>query len=393
MTVDLMKEKGIDLDKQLKGWREIIGTPFSKLNDDAFTRVRAILLNGIEMEALRFQHSFARNNPELRQTLARVRRSEAFQQMMVNWLLPADQSVLETTIAYEQVAVEVTASLAEHEPDPYLAQVYRFGLLEDFDHLYRYSALMDRLTGMDANNIVQCYTDIRPGRPTAQELRYPDDDVRDHYDRNKAKPITKLNALTILAGEQQTQNYYQNFGPTFSDPAARLLYAEIASIEEQHVTQYESMTDPHETWLEKWLLHEATEAYNYYSAMQDEGNSRIRAIWETMLHWELGHFQLVADLFRKTENRDPAEVLGGGKLPEPICFASHRDFVRETLAKEVDLRAAGPRFIDVHDEKPDSRSRRYRETLNAKLSPSETVATGYCWMPGTELRQVAAEQR
>ena len=35
-------------------WRELAGKPISKLDDDAFTRVRVILMNGIEMEALRF---------------------------------------------------------------------------------------------------------------------------------------------------------------------------------------------------------------------------------------------------------------------------------------------------------------------------------------------------
>ena len=69
--------------------------------------------------------------------------------------------------------IEVTAAVAQLEPDPYLAQVYRFGLLEDFDHLYRYSALLDRLEGKDANNILQSYTDIVPGRPTVVEHRAP----------------------------------------------------------------------------------------------------------------------------------------------------------------------------------------------------------------------------
>src|SRR3712207_7891498 len=46
---------------------------------------------------------------------------------------------LETTLAYEQVAIDLTAYLARHEPDPYLREVLNFGLLEDFDHLYRYS--------------------------------------------------------------------------------------------------------------------------------------------------------------------------------------------------------------------------------------------------------------
>jgi hypothetical protein len=36
-----------------------------------------------------------------------------------------------------------------------LAQIYRFGRLEHSDHLYRYSALSDRLDGKDPNNILQ----------------------------------------------------------------------------------------------------------------------------------------------------------------------------------------------------------------------------------------------
>src|SRR6185369_13584346 len=195
--------------------------PYSKLDDDAFTRVRVILMNGIESEALRFQHACARMNADLQQPLARVRRIEQHQQTLVNWLNPADQTPLETTIGYEQVAIEVTASLAQHEPDPYLAQVYRFGLLEDFDHMYRYAALMDRLEGRDANNVLQSYTDILPGRPTAEEHRAPVDDLRKPYDRKKAHPVSKLHALTIMAGEQQTHNFYMNIGPMYSDPVAR----------------------------------------------------------------------------------------------------------------------------------------------------------------------------
>src|SRR3982750_3790773 len=204
MGLDILAEKGVPLDRQVFTWREMAGPPYSKLDDDAFTRVRVILMNGIESEALRFGHACARMNRALQAPLARVRRVEQHQQTMVNWLNPADQSPLETTIGFEQVAIEVTAALAQQEPDPYLAQVYRFGLLEDFDHMYRFSALMDRVHGMDANNLLQSYTDIRPGRPTVVEHRDPIDDLRNSYDRTKAAPITKLNANTLMAAEHQT---------------------------------------------------------------------------------------------------------------------------------------------------------------------------------------------
>jgi rubrerythrin len=382
MAVRLLDGRGTPLDKQKFTWKEIVGPPISKLDDDAFTRVRIILMNGIEQQANRFQHALAQMNGELREAAARIRRVEHHQQTMVNWLLSPDHSPLETTIGYEQVAIEVTAAVAQQEPDPYLAQVYRFGLLEDFDHMYRYSALMDRVEGKDANNILQCYTDICPGRPTSEEHRAPADDLRTPYERLTADPISKLHALTIMSGEYQTRDYYMTIGPTFTDPVARQLYAEIASIEEQHVTQYGSLLDPNETWLERWMLYEANEAYNYYSCMESESNPRIKAIWERFLDYELGHLEMVKRLFEKHERRDPAEILPD-YLPDPIAYESQREFVRQTLREEVDLRANGENFVP-RDQEPRA-TREYREHLNSEGSPSDAVAAGYQWQPGTEL--------
>ncbi len=390
MAFNLFDSKGTLPEQQRFTWRDMVQKPISKLDDDAFTRVRIILMNGLEVEALRFQHAAARMNRDLRLPLAQIRRTEQHQATMINWLIGADHSPLETTIAYEQVAIEVTAAVAQQEPDAYLAQAYRFGLLEDFDHMYRYSALLDRLEGKDANNILQCYTDILPGRPTIVEHRAPEDDVREPYDRKLAAPLTKLHALTITAAEFQTHDYYMNIGPTFADPVARQLYAEIASIEEQHVTQYESILNPEETWLEQWLLHEANEVYNYYGCVQQETNPRIKAIWERFLDYELGHFHQVNELFKQYERRDPAEVLPQ-TLPEPIQFASQRDFVRQVLLQEVDLRAKGTQFVAKDQESQASID--YRSYLNSDGSPSESVAAGYRWMPGTELNRKTAPRQ
>lgn len=380
MSLDIFKDRGVPLDEQRFTWRELVQPPYSKLDDDAFTRIRVILMNGIESEQNRFLHALARLNRDLRLAAARVRRVDHHQQTLVNWLNPPDQSALETTIGFEQVAIEVTAAVAQKEPDEYLAQVYRFGLLEDFDHLYRYSALMDRVEGKDANNILQSYSDIRPGRPTAVEHRAPEDDLRRPYDRKKASPLTKLNALTIMAGENQTHDYYMTVGPTFADPIARQLYAEIASIEEQHVTQYESIIDPDETWLEKWLLRECNEVWNYWSCVESEDDPRIQRIWQRMLDYELGQLHFVADLFKQVERRDPAEVLPQ-TLPDPIPYVSQRDFVRATLA-EVPFRAVKEEIGQLQDS---AATTAYRQHMNSEGAPSEAIAAGYVWQPGTEL--------
>jgi hypothetical protein len=382
MAIDILRERGTPLERQEFDWRDLVRQPISKLDNDAFTRVRIILMNGIESEAVRFSHLCSRMNKPLQLALARLRRVEHHQQTMVNWLLGADHSPLETTIGYEQVAIEVTASLAEHEPDPYLKQTFEFGLLEDFDHLYRYAALMDRVEGRDANAILQCYTDIRPGRPTSVEHRAPEDDVRESYDRTKAAPISKLNALTLVAGEYQTRDYYMTVGPTFADPVARSLYAEISSIEEQHVTQYESLIDPHESWLEKWVLHEASELYGYWSCYCQETDPRIKQIWERFVDYELGHLHEAVQLFEAVEKRDALEILPE-TLPEPIDYRSHREYVKRVLEEQVTLRAYGTQFVPEAEESRASIEERAR--LNLAGSPSETVAAGYRWAPGTEV--------
>ena len=60
MTLDIFKEKGTPLDKQLFTWRDMVQAPTSKLDDDAFTRVRIILMNGLEADRIRTSHAVAR---------------------------------------------------------------------------------------------------------------------------------------------------------------------------------------------------------------------------------------------------------------------------------------------------------------------------------------------
>ena len=52
-------------------------------------------------------------------------------------------------------------------------------------------------------------------------------------------------------------------------------------------------------------------------------------------------------------------------------------------AQQVDLRANGPNYVPKDQESQASIA--YRNMVNSKGSPSEIVAAGYHWMPGTEL--------
>lgn len=153
MSFNPLTEKGISIDRQLRSWSELNVKPYRSEDVDPYTRTRVITLNGIEVESILFSHQFARHTDrqDIRRYLAMTRRVEQQQQKAVNWLIPGNESNLEVTIGYEQVAVDLTAYLARTEPDPYLKQAFEFGLLEDFDHLYRYANLLDLLDGKKPN--------------------------------------------------------------------------------------------------------------------------------------------------------------------------------------------------------------------------------------------------
>jgi len=376
MTFNPLKEKGMPLDKQLRNWHQIVAKPYKKEKVDCYTRTRQILMNGIEIEGWGFKHQFNRFVPNVdsedKETISRIGRIENQQQITCNWLCPADQSVLETTLGYEQVAVDLTAWLAQNEPDEYVTETFNFGLLEDFDHLYRYSQFAYMTEGIKPCAIVQDQTDVIVGRPTQHHHNCNGLRLRHPYDKEKTSPQTKVNILTVLSGEQQTHNFYAEHGFMYGDHVLRETYAEIKDVEEEHVTMYESLIDPTETMFEKALLHEFTEVCNYYTCLEDEADDEIKKYWEIFLEMELEHLQLAAKMFKKYEKRDPEEVIGS-EIIIPCRFKSQKAYVQKILENEVGKRLApnGEYYKTMKEIPEDWVSYKVQERVSEISAPSE----------------------
>ena len=161
-------------------WEKFWVKPYNKNEVNPYTRTRIILMNGTEFENVWFSHQFSRSvgDDELRRKLAYIRKSEQQQQKILTHLKPADESALEHTIGYEQLAVDLTAHLAKRVNDKNIKSALDFALLEDFDHLYRYADYLDFTTGEHAEKLVGGYTEITPGRPTISHHRHPYDSIR-----------------------------------------------------------------------------------------------------------------------------------------------------------------------------------------------------------------------
>ena len=143
-------ERPMPLADTLMDWKQIYPLPYDKRNVDPYTRTRVILMNGTEFEANWFSHQFSRHctDNDLRRELALLRRGEQQQQKLISALKPKDETLLEHTIGYEQLAVDLTAELAKREPNKVVKDALDFALLEDFDHLYRYADLLEMETGV-----------------------------------------------------------------------------------------------------------------------------------------------------------------------------------------------------------------------------------------------------
>ena len=261
-----------------------------------------------------------------------------------------------------------------------------FALLEDFDHLYRYANLMEMTMDKQAGKITSDLTEITVGRPTILEHRHPFDEIRNHYDSKSADIITQLHAMTIVAAEQQTMNFYMNVGNRPADMLGRGLYLEIAQIEEQHVTHYESLLDPNATWAQRLVMHEYNECYLYYSCLQSEVDERLKKIWEHHLAMEIEHLHRAVDLMKEMDGKDAADILPDS-IPEPVIFESNVDYVRQVIAGQSDLTGRETGYADMQELPDDHRFWQYQQTVNEGGAPSEEVIKQHIKKFDKEYRQ------
>lgn len=381
--------KPMKIDDSIMNWKEMYPCSYNKCDVNPYTKTRIILMNGTEFEANSFSHQFSRhcNDNDLRREIALTRRIEQQQQKKIQDLKPINENMLETTISYEQLAVDLTARLAQNEPDEYVKKALDFALLEDFDHLYRYSDLLEMEYKILPEKLVGRYTEIMPGRPTISHHRHPFDSIRRHINKD-ASLITKLNINIITAAEQQTMNYYMNIGGFYTSDLGRRLYQEIGMVEEEHVSQYESLKNTNETWLERLLMHEYTECYLYYSCLNDETDPYIKKIWEMFFEFEVAHLHKACELLNKYENKEWQEVIPNGEFPKLLLLGPNIEYVRNILKNTVNCTAVREEYASVNELPMDFDFFKYQEIVNNNVCcvPSHNVIEQYICKNGIDYR-------
>lgn len=337
------EQKPSPIDTSFCNWTSIYPKPYNKNEVDPYTKTRVILMNGTEYEAVWFSHQFQRHCPD---------------------------------------------NDLRREPDLKVKAALDFGLLEDFDHLYRYSDLLEMETGVKSEQLVGHYTEIMPGRPTIAEHRYPFDNIRNPIDMKTASPITKLNVAIITAAEQQTMNYYMNTSALYHNDIGRQLYQEIGLIEEQHVSQYGSLMDVHTTMLECLLMHEYTECYLYYSCFQDETDPCIKKIWEQHFEQEVAHLHRAAELLKKYEKKEWQQCIPDGKFPALLTLHENKAYIRDILANTVQNTSKLENYVNISEVPESDVYYMFQKKLNQPNDevPTHKVIDNYIGKKGEDYR-------
>ena len=387
-------EKARAVEKDIQNWQQVYPKSYNKREVDPYTKTRIILMNGTEFEANWFSHNFSRHvaDNDLRRELALTRYIEKQQQLKISLLKPKDESILEHTISYEQLAVDLTAELAKRELDCNVKNALDFALLEDFDHLYRYANLLEMEQGIYAEWLVGRYTEIMPGRPTISHHRYPKDNVKRKIDASTADVQTVLNTMIITAAEQQTMNYYMNVTNFAISDLGRRLYQEIALVEEEHVTQYESLMDSCATWLEMLLWHEYCECYLYWSCYMTETDPYVKNLWEENLSFEISHLHKAVELLKKYEDKEWQQVIKDGDFPAPISLHENIDYVRQILGETVQFTSDRENYVKLNSLNKKADFFRFQNTVNptVQIVPSHNVIEKHIALRGADYRYQTA---
>ena len=383
-------QKPMSLLSSFQNWKQLYPKSYNKHEVDPYTKTRIILMNGTEFEANWFSHNFARHvtDNDLRRELAVVRSIEKQQQIKISLLKPCNESALEHTISYEQLAVDLTAELAKRESDCYVKKALDFALLEDFDHLYRYANLLEMEQGILSERLVGKYTEIMPGRPTISHHRFNKDNVKRNINSKTADKQTVLNTMIITAAEQQTMNYYMNITNLATNDLARKVYMEIAQVEEEHVTQYESLMDSNATWLEMLLWHEYCECYLYWSCYVTETDAYIKALWEENLDMEIAHLKKAAELLEKYEGKHWQEIIPDGEFPAPISLHENIEYVRDILGTTVQYTGLLDDYVNINELPSDANFFQYQKVINptTEIVPSHLVIDSHIRAYGKDYR-------
>ena len=357
-------------------WRDF-PRPMASLDQPARERLLLAALLERAHAAFTAEPAFA----DARRALAPLRRAALLRTLSLGARLPACPPV-EEAVRLEQLEADLTAALHALPGAKRVQPALAFALLEETDQLYRFSNLMDIEQERPAEAVTGGRAEITPGRPCVSAHRHPLDSVFQPLDCRAAPQGASLAVALMAPLERLIASHYAARAAEAVDPLSRSLFAEMALIEEQHATQYESLWDPRRAPLDNLLLRARALGYAYYSLRAMETNDALRRIWSAHLEEVQSDARAVSSLLPE------GAAQGEEPFPPPFLFGDTAALARALMPRQATLTMLEDSLVPAGQLPGDCRYFAWQRDLcgDGAAMPSHRVVARYAARYGTDYR-------
>ncbi|MBO4298152.1 MAG: hypothetical protein J5998_05080 [Clostridia bacterium] len=354
-------------------WRDF-PRPLRRLDGPARERLTLAAL----LEKCMASHPIEPAYADLRRALAGLRRRALERALSLCALLPVCRPV-EEAIRLEQLEADLTAALRAVAGTGPVRPALDFALLEETDQLYRFANLLDAEQELPAERVTGGRAEITPGRPCIAAHRHPYDSAFRPLDFDAAPLAARLTVALLAPLERHMASLYVQRTGEAADREARALFAEMALIEEQHASQYESLWDPRRTALENLPLRAAGLCYAYRSLVAAETNETLRGVWRDNLAAAEADMAALSALAGCAPTAD---------FPPPFLFGDTSALARDLMPRQVTLTMLEDSLVPSDLLPAGCRYFAWQRALNGSGAdtPSHCVVRRYAARYGTDYR-------
>ena len=360
-------------------WREF-PRPMTGLGADGRERLLLAALLERAHAACAAEPAFA----DTRRALAGPRRAALWRALCLSARLPACPPV-EEAVRLEQLEADLTAALWAMPGARCVRPALEFSLLEETDQLYRFANLLDDEQDTAAERVAGPRTEITPGRPCVAAHRDPRDSVFSPLDFDAAPRGALLAAALMAPLQRLLAGHYAARAGEAGSAIARALFAEMALIEEQHATQYESLWDPRWTALDGLTLRQWALSCAYRSLLAAETDAALAALWQAHLTEALEGLEALCALPGVGE---AARALRGDAPPPPFLRGDTAALVRRLMPRQVTLTMLEDSLVPAGQLPGGCRYAAWQRALcgDGADVPSHRVVSRYAARYGTDYR-------
>lgn len=279
----------------------------------------------------------------VRNMLARIVSEEQVHQDMFGSLLRSDILPWQQIIGAELAFISWATTLAQIEPDPDAAAIFRYILLDHLDQAHTITNKAEAL-GIDPS-IVDEVRDLPGGRPLEQQFHPTQDLIKEPYEEG-ADPGTKVNIRLMISTHSMTKELVESLGIIGSPEPLAQLGRLLGVVENEHQMMLQTLMNPDESPLEQAFLYELTEVMGLNRLLEVEKETSAREAYNFVVDEDENHLRYLGSMLTDVEGKDPREI-SSSAIFNAKNRRTQKKYLKEISENDIDCRPSGRSVVRV----------------------------------------------